>query len=61
MKVLFVRSIDNDADIFTKNVSEELFNKHVNKNVEDLNEQEEVGYVVISEEGLNEDDFIILD
>ena len=31
LKVVFIKSEDNDADIFTKNVSEELFDKHSNK------------------------------
>ena len=31
LKVVFVKSEDNDADIFTKNVSEDLFVKHSNK------------------------------
>ena len=34
LKVIFVKSEDNDADIFTKNTSEELFHKHSKKNVE---------------------------
>jgi hypothetical protein len=37
IKVIFVKSEDNDADIFTKNTSEELFLKHANKNVEKVN------------------------
>ena len=31
LKVVFVKSEDNDADIFTKNVSEDLFVKHKEK------------------------------
>jgi hypothetical protein len=31
LKVVFVKSEDNDADIFTKNVSEDLFVKHSDK------------------------------
>ena len=31
IKITFVRSEDNDADVFTKNVSENLFNKHTEK------------------------------
>jgi hypothetical protein len=31
LKIVFVRSEDNDADIFTKNVTEELFKKHSEK------------------------------
>ena len=34
LKVVFVRSEDNDADMFTKNVTEELFKKHSAKLVE---------------------------
>jgi hypothetical protein len=37
LKILFVKSEDNDADIYTKNTSEELFNKHARKNVEKVN------------------------
>jgi hypothetical protein len=31
LKIIFVRSEDNDADMFTKNVTEELFTKHSEK------------------------------
>ena len=31
LKVVFVRSEDNDADIFTKNTTVELFLKHTGK------------------------------
>ena len=37
IKVIFIRSEDNDADIFTKNTTEELFKKHSTKNVEAVN------------------------
>ena len=33
LKVLFVKSENNDADIFTKNTTEELFVKHSSKNI----------------------------
>jgi hypothetical protein len=33
LKVVFIKSEDNDADIFTKNVSEELYEKHSSKQV----------------------------
>jgi hypothetical protein len=33
LKAVFVKSEDNDADIFTKNTTEELFHKHAKKNV----------------------------
>jgi hypothetical protein len=36
LKVVFVRTDDNDADIYTKNTSEELFIKHASKNVESI-------------------------
>ena len=34
LKIVFIRSEDNDADIFTKNTTEDLFIKHSSKNVE---------------------------
>jgi hypothetical protein len=40
-RILFVRIADNDADIYTKNLSEEKHNEHANKNVDDLYELEE--------------------
>ena len=36
LKVIFIKSEDNDADIFTKNTSEEIFKKHQKKNVEQI-------------------------
>jgi hypothetical protein len=36
LKILFIRSEDNTADIFTKNTSEEIFNRHASKFVEDI-------------------------
>jgi Reverse transcriptase (RNA-dependent DNA polymerase) len=36
LKLVFIRSEDNDSDIFTKNLSEDLFNKHSNKMIEEL-------------------------
>jgi hypothetical protein len=45
LKTVFVKSEDNDADIYTKNVCEELFNKHAMKNVDDLYEEEEKGFI----------------
>jgi hypothetical protein len=38
IKLVFVRTDDNDADMFTKNTTEELFNKHSKKLVEELKE-----------------------
>jgi hypothetical protein len=43
LKILFIKSEDNDADIYTKNLSEDLFIKHASKNVNDLYDQEEQG------------------
>jgi hypothetical protein len=37
LKLIFIRSYDNDADIFTKNTSEETYNKHSNKLIESIN------------------------
>jgi hypothetical protein len=37
LKVVFVKFEGNDADIFTKNTTEELFNKHSKKFVENVN------------------------
>ena len=31
LKIIFVKTVDNDADIFTKNVSGELYKKHSGK------------------------------
>ena len=31
VKVVFVRSEDNDADLFTKNVSSDIYEKHMSK------------------------------
>jgi hypothetical protein len=60
IKIIFIKSEDNDADIFTKNVSEELFNKHTGKNINDLYDQEEQGFLMINEEDYDED-FIMID
>jgi hypothetical protein len=37
MKLIFVKSEDNDADVFTKNTIEELFHKHAKKNLDKVN------------------------
>jgi hypothetical protein len=37
-KIVFIRSEDNDADIFTKNTTEEIFEKHSNKMVTKIKE-----------------------
>jgi hypothetical protein len=31
IQIVFVKSCDNDADLFTKNVSKDIYNKHVGK------------------------------
>ena len=41
IKIIFVRSKDNDADMFTKNLQKELFNKH-RKNVMDREQQMDI-------------------
>jgi hypothetical protein len=38
IKIVFIRTDDNDADIFTKNTIEELYNKHSDKLIEELPE-----------------------
>jgi plasmid maintenance system killer protein len=35
IKIEFVRSAENDSDLFTKNVNQELYEKHIKKNLED--------------------------
>jgi hypothetical protein len=35
IKIEFVRSIENDSDLFTKNVNQELYEKHTKKFLED--------------------------
>ena len=34
IQINFIKTTDNDADIYTKNVSSELFNKHIGKYME---------------------------
>jgi hypothetical protein len=41
LKVIFVRSEDNDADIFTKNLPKNLHQEHARKMIEPKGEQEE--------------------
>ena len=36
LKVVFVSTVDNDADIFTKNTSQKVFEKHSEKLLEDV-------------------------
>jgi hypothetical protein len=35
IKIKFVRSVENDSDLFTKNVNQELYEKHTKKFLED--------------------------
>jgi uncharacterized protein (DUF488 family) len=35
VRVSFVPTLENDADVFTKNTTEELFEKHTSKMVKD--------------------------
>jgi hypothetical protein len=46
-RILFVRTADNNANIYTKNLTEEKHNEHANKNINDLCEQEERNLMVI--------------
>ena len=38
IKIEFVRTAENDADLFTKNLGKELHNKHSEKLIENLTE-----------------------
>jgi hypothetical protein len=38
LKIIFIRTEDNDADIFTKNTTEELYDKHSSKMIEEVPE-----------------------
>ena len=40
IQIIFIKSEDNDADIFTKNTTEELFNKHTTKMVKMSNRKD---------------------
>jgi len=46
LKVVFIRSEENDADIFTKNTTEELFHLHASKNVEEIKELTKVNVTI---------------
>jgi hypothetical protein len=35
IKIKFVRSVENDSDLFTKNINQELYEKHTKKFLED--------------------------
>jgi hypothetical protein len=56
IKTLFVKSEDNTADVFTKNVSEDLFIKHTDKFMEDLEENEELAAMMIYYEDSEDND-----
>jgi hypothetical protein len=45
-RIIFVSTIYNDADIFTKNPAEEKHDKHANKNVNDRYVQEERNWTI---------------
>jgi hypothetical protein len=38
IQIVFVKSCDNDADLFTKNVSKGIYNKHVGRFLGKVNE-----------------------
>jgi hypothetical protein len=38
LKIILIRTEDNDADIFTKNTTEELYDKHSKKMIEKIPE-----------------------
>jgi hypothetical protein len=54
VKTVFVKSEENAADIFTKNVSEKLFNTHINKYMIDL--KAEAHHTLLSFEDIEEED-----
>jgi hypothetical protein len=61
IKIIFVKSEENDADIYTKNLSEELFERHTEKYMDELDENDETNYIMVEEqEEEKEDDFIII-
>jgi hypothetical protein len=39
IQIVFVKSCDNDADLFTKNVSKDIYHKHVGKFLGKLDEE----------------------
>jgi hypothetical protein len=39
IKIKFVRSMENDSDIFTKNVTQEIYEKHVQNFLEDTTDK----------------------
>jgi hypothetical protein len=43
IKIEFVKSVDNESDIFTKNVTQEIYERHVEKILEDYIEGEFTG------------------
>jgi hypothetical protein len=48
LKTVFVKSENNDADIFTKNVTKELFLTYMEKNVDD-SYTEDVAYILFQQ------------
>ena len=40
INISFVKTLENDADVYTKNLSADLFNKHTDKYMEKLNNVE---------------------
>jgi hypothetical protein len=40
INISFVKTLENDADVYTKNLSADLFNKHTDKYMEELNNVE---------------------
>jgi hypothetical protein len=39
IQIVFVKSCDNDADLFTKNVSKDIYNKYVGKSLGKVDEE----------------------
>jgi hypothetical protein len=50
IKTLFVKSENNAADIFTKNVTEYLFHKHTSSYMNHLADEKHRTYIMIEEE-----------
>jgi hypothetical protein len=47
MKIEFVKSVDNKSDIFTKNVTQEIYKKHVKKVLEEYIEESTMADVLV--------------
>ena len=41
VKIVFVRSADNKADVFTNNVSGKIFERHATKNLTEVSQKQE--------------------